>query len=281
MNQQVGVALVTANGEAWITEVLGSIAQQDLQPARIVIVDDHSNDGTLTEIDQVLPEFVARGIEVRVETATCTSTAVRTRIARNFTQAVRGCQDLDVVALSDQDDVWFPERMSVHMERMTKLPAVEFLAGNGDLSTRGTLFHAFEVPIDFNSWPPARQLRHVLRNSVATGGSSILRTGTWMQSTHFTPPEGWLHDRWWSILAATHGALALDPTPVIMYRVHDNQQVGIDRGRQAAAGGSRLAALGTSDLTKFRQLHSLRVQAARDVQGELTVTSLVRTLLGN
>lgn len=281
MNQRVGVALVTANGEAWITELLGSIARQDLRPTRLVIVDDHSTDGTLTEMDQVLPEFVARGIEVRVETSTCTSMDVRTRIARNFTQAVRGCQDLEFVALSDQDDVWFPERLSVHMERMTKLPAVEFLAGNGDLSSGGNLFGAFEVPGTFNTWPPARQLRHVLRNSVATGGASILRTGTWMQSTYFTPPEGWLHDRWWSILAATHSALALDPSPVIMYRVHDAQQVGLGRGRQASSGTSRIAAIGVSDFAKFRHLHSLRVQAARDVQGELSITSLLRTLLGN
>lgn len=281
MNQRIGVALVTANGGAWIAEVLGSIAQQDLQPSRLVIVDDHSTDGTLTQIDQVLPEFVARGVEVRVEASACTSQDVRTRIARNFTQAVRGCQDLDFVALSDQDDVWLPERLSVHMERMHEFPAVEFLAGNGDLSSEGTLFGEFEVPGTFNTWPPARQLSHVLRNSVATGGASMLRTGKWMNSSSFTPPKGWLHDRWWSILAASHAAFAIDPTPVITYRVHDNQQVGIDRGRQAAAGRSRLAAVGTSDLTKFRQLHALRTQAAREVQGELTVTSLVRTLLGN
>lgn len=281
MTYKVGVAIVTANGAEWIPDLLRSITCQDSSPDRLVIVDDRSTDSTLSVISSLSQLFIDREIDVRVATATSTATDKYTRIAQNFTQAVRMCRDLNFVALSDQDDVWMPYRLSAQLEQMEFLPGMEYLASNANVAGQGTLFDVFDVPASFEEWSTRSKIRHVLRCSVATGGSSMLRVGPWMQASSFSPPPGWLHDRWWSIVASTHGALGLDPTPVIDYRVHPGQQVGLNRGRQAKSGVARIASLGDGDVARFRQLARLRDQASSEVGGELTPWSLAKSLFSN
>lgn len=281
MKYQVGVAVATANGAKWIGDLLNSIVRQDSSPRRLAIVDDRSTDSTLSVIASLSHLFVDRGIEVQVVGATSTATDNYTRIAQNFTQAVCMCRDLDFVALSDQDDVWMPYRLSSQLEQMQIRARVEYLASNGNVAGEGTLFDVFDVPASFEEWPARYKIRHTLRHSVATGGSSMLRVGSWMQAASFSPPNGWLHDRWWSILAATHGALALDSRCVIDYRVHPGQQVGLDRGRQVKFGLSRISSFGGDDAARFRDLLGLRGQALSEVSSELTPWSLAGTLFWN
>ena len=281
MTYKVGVAIVTANGAEWIPDLLHSITRQDFSPSCLVIVDDRSTDSTMSVISSLSQYFVDRGIDVRVATATSTATDNYTRIAQNFTQAVRMCRDLDFVALSDQDDVWLPYRLSAQLKQMESRPDLEYLASNANVAGQETLFDIFDVPASFEDWSRRTQVRHVLRHSVATGGSSMLRVGTWMQAKSFSPPSGWLHDRWWSIVAATHGAFGLDSACVIDYQVHPGQQVGLDRGRQVRSGVARIASLGDGDVARFQQLMRLRDQASSEVRGELTPWSLAGTLLWN
>ena len=47
-------------------------------------------------------------------------------------------------------------------------------------------------------------------------------------------PEGWLHDRWWSLAATAQGRMALDTKIVIDYRISPEQQVGLDTANQGA-----------------------------------------------
>ena len=275
---RIGVVLVTHNSSQWISSTLDSIAGQTVQPTKVLIVDDHSVDDTIRIVNHWTEALDHSRTAVQVVTSTDSSADTRTRIARNFAQGVLAMQDLDLVALADHDDVWLPERLELQSGLMRDGGAI-FLASNGIIgNTAGTLFGAFDIPADFSNWNGPSKLRHVLRHSVATGGASMLRLGALTRSPNFIPPRGWLHDRWWSIVAAAHGGLQVSDEPVIGYRLSRDQAVGLNRGRQEIRGITRLRSVNSSDVRRLMAVHSLKGEAAPELRKEMSWGRLLKTL---
>ncbi len=230
--------LVTHNSARWIAETLASVLAQETAVDRLVIVDDHSTDNTLS----IIREHAA-GAAVEVLTSTSTAGDVHTRIAHNFVQGVQGA-DAEFVFLGDHDDVWHRHRVTSQLQALRDSPQTALLASDGRVvqqevgPTERTLRDVFPVPSEFADWSSSRQFTFVVRHSVATGGACALRPAAF---TELKVPAGWLHDRWWSLWAAAHGRLLVDPTIVIDYRVSDAQQVGLDTAAQADGSSAWLA----------------------------------------
>ena len=274
----VGVVVVTHNSADWMPETLESIARQTHLPNRVVIVDDHSTDVTGDLVDQWAVSVQRVGVSVERVASTSVDEEPRTRIARNFTQGVRILSGMDFVALSDHDDVWLPCRLEVQTALMSEQGS-SYLASDGLIEgDPGTLFEAFDVPVGCEAWESRALLRHVLRHSVATGSSSMIRPDQLLRSESFVPPRGWLHDRWWSILAATQGTLQISREPVIRYRISPGQSVGLNRGRQEIQGITRLRSVSSSDAARLLSIHSLKREAAPELRKELSWGRLLTTL---
>lgn len=101
---RISIAMTTYNGERFIGDQLESFSRQTRLPDEIVVCDDCSTDSTAA----ILEEFARRApFEVRV---------VRNRDnlghERNFSQAVTLARG-DIIFLADQDDFWYPEKLSV------------------------------------------------------------------------------------------------------------------------------------------------------------------------
>lgn len=277
---RVGVVVVTHNSAEFLANTWQSILNQDYPIARIVVIDDHSTDQTLSLInDHAARLHEDNQPEVVIASALTHATDVSTRIAQNFTQGVRMLTDCDFIAMGDHDDTWYSHRISSQVSHLQESPHSLMLASNGDIGNGLTLFDNFEVPADFNQITPANQLRHVLRYSVATGGATMLRVTPWIRDPSFTPPSGWLHDRWWSIVAASRAGLAADARSVIEYRVSEGQRVGLQRGRQGRSGRRGLRQFQTGDVLRLRALHQLRSSALPEAGLQLRYTSLIRTFM--
>jgi hypothetical protein len=122
-------------------------------------------------------------------------------------------------------------------------------------------------------------MRAVIRYSVATGGASAVRP---VSFADVPLPEGWLHDRWWSLVAAAREELRLDHECVIDYRVSSHQEVGLGRGQQDKSGGQRLrAGLGSAagTLRRVQDVHWLESIATPGTRPELSYVRLARNLL--
>ena len=272
---RIGVAVVTHNAGRWLRECLHSISSQSRAPDHIVVVDDRSTDDTLA----LLERAQSQGLNLEVQPSHATSADIRDRIAANFFQAARSLQDCDVVALGDHDDVWQRHRLEHQSNMMHGKPNVLMLASDGRVihefgrPTEQRLRTLFAVPGEFPMWSAAAQLRWTLRRSVAVGGASMIRP--WAVTK---PPQGWLHDRWWSIEAASKAGFLVDDEVVIDYRQHQQQQVGGHQGRQHLSGVSRANAIGEGDVRRLRDVHELRKTCASECRSELTYARLVRTL---
>jgi glycosyltransferase involved in cell wall biosynthesis len=250
---RIAALIVTSDSERWLPATLASIASQTRPPDELIAIDDCSTDGTVDLL-------VAAGF--RVVPAATTSPDVTTRIARNFVRGVRSCTDADLVVLGDHDDVWHPNRVAHQAGILELWREALMVASDGNLvdadgrPTDGTLRAAFPVTPAWADLPPAERMRVALRSSVATGGASAIRPDAFPQ---LDVPPGWLHDRWWSLVATGLDGMIIDRDAVIDYRVQPGQQLGLDAGAQRTRGAARLAALigqGGRSLRKARDLRT-------------------------
>ena len=276
----VAALLVTSNSQAWIRATLESVRTQRRQPDAIIIVDDNSTDDTMTIIDEVLNGTA------RVERATSRALDRTTRIAHNFLQGVRACADHDVVILGDHDDLWHPARVGHQATQLANDPDALMVAGDGRIvddqgrATSRTLRDTFPMPADWDDQPIEDQIAYAIRHSIATGGASALKPAAFADERI---PDGWLHDRWWSLVATVRGGMRIDPAPVIDYRVSATQEVGLATGQQAKTTAERLqhaARTAPQTLKKARDLHeALRSQAvSAEARTALTWPNLLRSL---
>jgi glycosyltransferase involved in cell wall biosynthesis len=98
----VSIALASYNGELFIGEQLKSFAQQSRAPDEVVICDDGSTDGTC-DIVEAFAASAPFAVRLNVNPA-------RLGYSGNFERAVSLCSG-DIIFLSDQDDVWFAEKL--------------------------------------------------------------------------------------------------------------------------------------------------------------------------
>ena len=234
---RIAALLVTKDAERWLPATLASIAAQSRTADELVAVDDGSTDGTRDLL-------AAAGF--RIVDAATNSADVTTRIAQNFVQGARACPEADVIVLGDHDDVWHPDRIA-HQAGILEVWAQSLMLASdgllvdaGGQPTGGTLRSAFPVSDEWDAMSPAERMRTCLRSSVATGGASAIRPSAF--PTLDVPP-GWLHDRWWSLVATGLDAMLIDRRAVIDYRVQPGQQLGLEAGAQSSGGVGRLAAL--------------------------------------
>ena len=121
---KISVALCTYNGEQFLSRQLASIQQQTRTPDELVVCDDCSTDRTL----EILQDFAASAaFPVRI-----TQNDDNLGFVANFERAIQLCQG-DLIALCDQDDIWYPTRLERSLQEFTAHPEVGFVFSDADI----------------------------------------------------------------------------------------------------------------------------------------------------
>lgn len=219
---RISVAMCTFNGGRYLAEQLESIAGQTRLPYELVVCDDRSND----ETPAILQRFKANApFPVRIVENTD-----RLGSTRNFDQAI-GLVRGDFIALCDQDDRWLPSKLERLSDCLMENP---FLGGvfsdaqliDGDGKRVGmSLFgrHKFTTAKQrrFVSCPTLTLLKY----DVVTGATLMFRS---MIRPYCSPiPATWVHDGWLAWMLALHSRVAIISEPLIEYRIHAGQQLGV------------------------------------------------------
>lgn len=97
----ISVALCTYNGEKYIERQIRSIVNQVLPVDEIVVCDDGSADSTVPILNNLQKDYP--GI------LKITSNPAPLGVCGNFQKAISLCRG-DYIFLSDQDDLWYPEK---------------------------------------------------------------------------------------------------------------------------------------------------------------------------
>ena len=223
----ISVALCTHNGARYVRRQLTSILAQTLPPDQLVVSDDASVDATLTVVEEEVAAHRAAGgptprlVILRNETPL--------GVTANFEQALRAC-DGDLIALSDQDDEWVPDKL----ERLAaySLPARASASSTpmppSSATTAAGRRHPLEVLEVSDEERAAVHSGHAfeafVRRNLATGATAMISAGLLREALPF--PSEWVHDEWLAIQAAARDRLDLSERPLTRYRRHDENQIG-------------------------------------------------------
>lgn len=223
---RISVALCTHNGARFLPEQLRSILAQSRRPEEIVLSDDASTDDTVRLAESIVAES-AVAVELRV-----LRNAPALGVTKNFERAVRETRG-ELIALSDQDDVWRPDRLELMAARFQASPELLLLHGDARLVDAegaplgGTVFEAIEV----SRWEretirSGRAFDVLVRRNLAVGATTLFRRSLLEQALPF--PRSWVHDEWLAVIAAAAGSGTVDfmDEPLIDYRQHGGNQIG-------------------------------------------------------
>ena len=219
----LSVALASYNGERYIGQQLDSIARQTRLPDELVICDDASTDSTA----DIVREFARRApFAVRF------LQHQRIGSTRNFELAIAECRG-DIIFLCDQDDVWYPNKIKTIEAVFIDRPETGAVFTDADvvdenLQPLGSrLWKHFKFrPKEQAQVEAGDALSVLLRHPVATGATMAFRSS--FRDFLLPMPPTW-HDAWIALLIGTTSHLIALPTPLIAYRQHGHNQVGIPR----------------------------------------------------
>lgn len=230
MGLSISVALCTYNGAAYLEEQLFSILGQSLRPAEIVVSDDASTDETLSVVDRVVGDWRAKDVANTVDLVVLRNAAAL-GVTANFEQALSACSG-DLIALCDQDDVWWPERLERMVGEFSRRPGLQMVHADAELvDARGaplgtTLLATLGVSaVDRAAVHAGHAVDAYLRRNIVTGATMVVRRELVARARPF--PASWVHDEWLAMVGAATGLVDLIDESLTGYRQHGGNQIGV------------------------------------------------------
>lgn len=215
------IILGSFNGGKFLKEQLASFSAQTLEHWNLLVSDDGSSDDTL----DILARFKT---EVAGQHEVTMVNGPRLGCARNFLSLLQQVPEgTSLVALSDQDDVWLPEKL----ER----GRIEIEAASE--GARPVLYSSGSIICDENlgrvSTSPAFKNRPSFRNALVQsigGGNTMMLNGPAIRLLKAAAQEAGsvtVHDWWiYQIISGCGGRVIRDNTPTLYYRQHAKNVIG-------------------------------------------------------
>jgi len=220
---RISVALCTRNGATYIEQQLLSILDQSIEPTQLVVSDDASTDDTIARVRDIAARYPAVALTVFENEPAL-------GVTKNFEQAIRACTG-DLIALSDQDDVWHPARLEQFVKRFATHPEVALIHSDARLVDAAgawlghTLAEALDVGAsEVQSIHAGDGFSVLLRRNVVTGACTVFRSSLVEYAAPF--PAGWVHDEWLGVIAAAVASTDFIDEATIDYRQHGANQIG-------------------------------------------------------
>jgi glycosyltransferase involved in cell wall biosynthesis len=217
--------MTTYNGRSFIESQVQSLLSQRRRPDEIVVGDDGSSDGTF----EYLQSF-ARSAPVPFHVQ---QNPERLGWRANF-MAVAGRCTGDLVAFCDQDDLWYPDKLS-RMEAVFQDPRVQMAYHNATLiddgdAPIGTLFGESDRTVTTHHGLAADLWASVLGFSIVFRRDVLRYNRYWEDSIDkLNQAERAPHDQWVQFIASVLGDITYVNEALVGYRLHGNNSMGYRR----------------------------------------------------
>jgi hypothetical protein len=219
----VAILLGTKDGAAFLDEQLRSLADQTHRNWILIVSDDGSTDTTR----DVLERFAAS-----VPQKVVIREGPRRGPCANFLSlAIDRSIEADYFAYSDQDDVWYPDKLERALDWLVTaaqdMPALycgrtEIVLVDGRPTGLST---CFSRPAGF---------RNALIQNIAAGNTMVFNRAAKNLLETAVEHQVVVHD-WWTyqLISGAGGRVHYDPRPVLKYRQHRDNLIGSNLGWQA------------------------------------------------
>jgi glycosyltransferase involved in cell wall biosynthesis len=223
---KLSVALCTFNGERYLKEQIDSILNQTILVDEIIVCDDHSTDNTFA----ILKEFKTNYPSVFTIFRNIESLGT----IKNFEKAI-SLTNGDLIFLSDQDDVWYVNKVETMFSFFNENKACKLLFSDGDLidssgvNLNTTLWEKWGF--DGTTQKKWKKNNYVffelLENRNKITGATVCFCKSLKNKLPIIGYPFFYHDAFLGLHAAAQEGLFFLKQSLIKYRVHDKQQVGV------------------------------------------------------
>lgn len=223
---KISIALCTYNGAEFLKEQLESFTKQSRLPDELIVGDDCSTDETL-EILENFKESSPFPVHIFANKKNLGST-------KNFEKTISRCAG-NIIFLSDQDDVWLPEKIAVMENEFNKNSDVGLIFSNAELigengnSLGLNLWEFTLTESEKSKIEEDKSLKVLLRRNVITGATMGFRSD--LQPLFLPIPTNipnLIHDGWITLIVSLYSKIKFIDESLILYRQHGNQQIGVD-----------------------------------------------------
>lgn len=201
---EVSVAMAVYNGGKYLNEQIESIIPQLTCHDELVISYNESNDNTWDIISQYSMN------DTRIRICKCDTKGV----IPNFQNAIKNCKK-DIILLSDQDDVWMPNKIKKVLSYFSE--DVDAVAHSCELVDKNLCAISKIKPTEteMRVFPIS-----ILKKNYIQGSCLAFRRKFISGILPF-PNNIPMHDSWIGMIISTYGKMIYVDIPLIYYRQHE------------------------------------------------------------
>lgn len=197
--------MATYNGALYIEQQLRSILCQLAETDEVILVDDHSSDTTL--------DVVGKIGDGRIKIY---RNDFNEGIIRSFERAIRQASG-DVIFLSDQDDIWYPEKVKRFMEVFDGHPDVTLVLSDAKIINEENEVVADSYLVSRGGFSSGLW-HNIIMNKYLGCTMAFRRSMTDMFLP--IPKDVPMHDVWIGCINSIYGKTCLLNMPLMAYRRH-------------------------------------------------------------
>lgn len=228
---KISIVVATYNGEKYLSEQLNSFMKQSILPDEIVISDDNSMDNTI----KIAKEFAAN--------CSCMVKIIKNEknhgVTGNFENAAKHATG-DIVFFSDQDDVWYDNKIKEMLFCFEKYPGCVGVFCDADCVDSN--LNKMNATFNDGCWNKFKKLNfdadgmcllkgktmasEVVKGNILGGCCLAIRNKFLKQMFDFCPSI--YHDDWLCFCMFSLGDVVALNKALFAYRLHGNNTVGFE-----------------------------------------------------
>ncbi|WP_125766779.1 glycosyltransferase [Lapidilactobacillus wuchangensis] len=203
----VSVAMATYNGEKYVYDQVRSILDQLGDVDELIISDNGSTDQTMLILKEKF------GADSRVKIIVCHERGV----IANFNNALSHCRN-EIIFLSDQDDVWYPDKVSVVLSKFIAYPNIDLIMS--DIVVVDNQLNVV-IPSFFNyRGTKLGVAKNIIKNTYI--GCAMAFRKSFVSPLLPIPSNVPMHDMWLGIMADRKHRAMLISDKLVKYRRHND-----------------------------------------------------------
>lgn len=212
----ISIAMATCNGEKFIAAQIESIMSQTYTNIELIICDDLSQDNTI----HFIREYASTYPQIKLY-----RNKKRLGFVKNFEQAISLCLG-SYIALCDQDDIWYPEKLTTYIQHMQKTEQkhpgspVMLHSDMRIIDNEDNLLHDSYFQFKHYKLNPDKDLGHIAGPCGVMGNTIMMNRSLTELILPFADCVA-LHDYWIALINELKGKRVTLDFPLSSYRIHE------------------------------------------------------------
>lgn len=247
MTPKIAALMSTYNGEKWLEQQITSIFRHGSDVNQLIIRDDGSSDETIDIILKLRDRFPITLI-----------IGSKMGVIDSYLELITQVKGYDYYILADQDDIWLAGKVKSVLSALSDCSKPALYCGNVAFSR--------EIRGQLSSELPSPKFPQSIFQNSAMGCTIAINNSLKELVPKILRPisENLVMHDWALLLLALHvGEVKFDSNAYTLYRIHENQTIGIRRSAWRLPGGKQFikkCLLQESEITKMLINSGLRTE---------------------